>query len=284
MPSSRREIARQILSNQKALPHFESFRDHRARFTEILLPEAGTSSGDLCVLGAGNCYDLDLERLVHAYRRVHLVDIDPWALSAARDRLPASLRDKIAEHAPVDLSGCNDALERWHAMQVTPEELAAVPAMMCERICRVLPGPFHTVVSACLLSQLLLTTRRVMGERHALFEAACLVQTLGHLRTLVRLTAPEGRAWFVTDATSSEIAPLPEVPPERDLRPLLCELESKNQVFNALAPSAIAGLVRDDPWLSKESAPADPAAAWYWHNGPRDTFLVYAMQLPRRNP
>jgi hypothetical protein len=134
------------------------------------------------------------------------------------------------------------------------------------------------------MSQLLLTTRRVLGERHALFEAACLVQVLGHLRTLVRLTSPGGQAWFITDISSSEITTLPEAAPGADLRPLLSELERKNAVFNALAPTAISGLVSEDPWLSKESAPSAPEAAWYWQNGPTHTFLVYAMRFSRENP
>lgn len=282
MASARQELARQILSNQKSLPHFESFTEHRERTTALLLP--APEDATLCVLGAGNCFDLDLARLVSAYRKVHLVDIDSAALTAARDRLPEPDRARVELHAPVDISGSGAALERWHAMQVTPEELAEVPARISEALCRALPGPFHTVVSACLASQLLLTTRRVLGERHPLFEAACLVQMLGHLRSLVRLTRPGGRAWLVTDATSHTIAELPVVAPGTDQRPLLFELERKNRVFNALAPASLAGLVAEDPWLSKQCRPLEPAAAWTWQNGPTDRFLVYAAQLAREAP
>ncbi|HWO13253.1 MAG TPA: hypothetical protein VNN80_27320, partial [Polyangiaceae bacterium] len=89
-PASEREIERQKHSNSNAAHQFDAYASHRARLTELLLArgEAVASAGAaprLCVLGAGNCGDLDLERLASRYRSIHLVDIDADALAQARD-------------------------------------------------------------------------------------------------------------------------------------------------------------------------------------------------------
>src|SRR5450432_2426587 len=39
------------------------YADHRAHFTEAIVASASRAGGRLCVLGAGKCNDVDLERL-----------------------------------------------------------------------------------------------------------------------------------------------------------------------------------------------------------------------------
>src|SRR3954470_15952991 len=99
------QFEEQRASNASGLPHFEDFRGHRERLTAELLE--GELRGDerLCVLGAGNAYDLELERLLTRFAEVHLVDIDAEALGRARERVPQGARSRLFAHAPVDLSG-----------------------------------------------------------------------------------------------------------------------------------------------------------------------------------
>jgi hypothetical protein len=293
----REEIARQLASNAKTLPYFESFREHRERQTSLVaLGKPPVSGGpadvsregssdearptrELCVLGAGNCFDLDLEKLAADYERIHLVDVDRQAVEGARARLSRATQRRLVLHAPVDLSGCNSALERWRDLKANPSELIAVPGRVSEELSKRFPTRFHTVLSACLLSQLLHTARRVLGETHPLFEAASLVLTLAHLRALVRLARPGGRAFLVTDVSSSEIVDLPRASPGIDQRSLLERLCATGQVFRATAPSTIRGLVRDDPTLSREATLSDPLDAWVWQLGKERAFLVTAFRL-----
>jgi hypothetical protein len=127
----------------------------------------------------------------------------------------------------------------------------------------------------------LFTARGVLTERHPLFQAASLVLTLAHLRTLVGLTKSGGGAWFVTDVTAGEIATLPATPAQGDQLALLEQLAARGAVFQATAPNTIAGHLSADPFLSREATGAKPRAAWLWHNGPERVFLVYAMRLER---
>ena len=54
------------------------FRAHRDKVTGLL--SNATPANRLCVLGAGNANDLDLNVLLHFYREMHLTDLDADAL------------------------------------------------------------------------------------------------------------------------------------------------------------------------------------------------------------
>src|SRR5689334_14745297 len=90
---------------EKNVSEWELYTAHREHFTRLVLARAPSGDqGRLCVLGAGKCNDLDLERLGEAYGELHLVDIEPSAVASAVARQPASLRSKLFPHASVDLS------------------------------------------------------------------------------------------------------------------------------------------------------------------------------------
>ena len=153
-------LEEQRTSNLSRLPYYEAFASHRQEQTRLIRSLAAapeTTSERLCVLGAGNAYDLDLTELLTVFAEVHLVDIDADAVNGARARVPESQRHRVLTHAPVDLSGWFQHLERWGRMQVTPQELMAAPAAGARGIAAALPGPFDVVVSTCLLTQLQLT-------------------------------------------------------------------------------------------------------------------------------
>jgi len=60
------------------------YEGHRAHLTDVLLGSARGDGGRLCLLGAGRCNDVDLEKLAATFAEIHLVDIDAKALDAAR--------------------------------------------------------------------------------------------------------------------------------------------------------------------------------------------------------
>src|SRR5260370_28026752 len=79
------------------------YADHRAHFTEGLLSCARQLGGRLCLLGAGQCNDVDLERLAEAFSEIPLVGICSAALAPAVTRPPPSVRARLHRHAPIDL-------------------------------------------------------------------------------------------------------------------------------------------------------------------------------------
>lgn len=285
-PASEHEIEHQRRSNSNAAHHFEAFASHRARLTELLMTrgEAAVSASGgprLCVLGAGNCGDLDLEKLASRYRSIHLVDIDADALERARERQSSSTRAALVPVAPLDLSGLLGQLERWREGQVTTGELLGHPARTARGLARALGGPFDVVVSACVLSQMHLSARHVLSAEHPLSRAVGYTLNLTHLRTLSLLTRPQGVALLASDVATEQMFPLERSRELQDARALLEQLIHSGTVFDAVRPDALVAILGDDPSLVHEVGPSSLSDAWLWHNGPRRTFLVYVLELPR---
>jgi hypothetical protein len=280
--TAREGVEAQRASNRSALPHEASFAGHRERLTAIVAQGAESDAGGrLCVLGAGNCHDLDLARLSAAFREIHLVDIDAAAIEGARDRQEEAVRSRIVCHAPVDLSGLVDRIDRWKQMQVTPDEVMNHPAEASRKIVETLPGPFDVVLSACVLTQLQLFALEVLTPTHRLFEAVRQIVNLTHLRTLARLIAPDGRAILATDVISSKTYPLDDIEPGADLPKLMAELLDKKAIY-AAHPGLLAWMGGEDPMLSRTVQISSPSDVWLWNNGPQLVFLVYALEMKRK--
>jgi hypothetical protein len=281
MPSGLDQAGAQALANLSARPHFSSFTEHRRRLTAFTLASAPEKKGTLCVLGAGNCFDLELDRLIERYDAVHLVDIDAQALQAAFARQARTTRDRLVLHAPLDLSGLLDRIDRWSRLQVTPDELMGHPEATARQLREALGGQFDVVLSACMLSQMQLSVLRVLTERHRLFEAVRWTLNLSHFRTLAALTKPAGRALFTTDVSSEQLATLDALAPDADYLALVEQLSNEGRVFDFADPKRVAALFRDDPQLRTAFEPFQVRDAWRWDNGPEAKFLVYACELRR---
>jgi hypothetical protein len=277
------EFEDQRASNESGLPHFDAFRGHREQLTALILQmAAATQGGRLCVLGAGNAYDLELEQLLGRFHEVHLVDIDAAAVARARERVAVDVRARLFVHAPLDLSGMFHAVERWARLEVTAQELVVAPAAGAKRIAAALPGPFDLVVSSCLLTQLQLELLQLLGDRHQLFIALRELLTLTHLRTLAALTSPSGQALLVTDLCDDSAFPTGRPRDSADLEPLMNELVQVGRVIYSAHPEHFKIALQDDPVLVRTFEPARFSAPWLWQNGPRLRFLVYALMLRRK--
>jgi hypothetical protein len=280
LSSARELIEEQRLSNESAVPYFDAFAQHRERLTAAIsaLHRAG-SAGRLCVLGAGNAYDLDLPHLATLFREIHLVDIDDAALAGAYARQDAATKARLFLHAPVDLSGLFDRLEAWRDFRVTPEELASYPEDASNRVVESLPGPFDVVVSACILTQMQLSMLSALSASHRLFEASRQLLNVMHLRTLAKLLVPGRRAILASDLSSNLLFPLS--PEATDLKALLLDVLSAGKFFYAVHPDLLAWTSQEDPVLKRLARVSPPVDVWLWKNGTERTFLVYALEVER---
>src|SRR4051794_33231597 len=73
--------ARHAGFNAASLDQWDGFACHRRKVTGLLVADADRGRTRLCVLGSGNCNDLDLPALLDAHRDVTLVDVDAEALA-----------------------------------------------------------------------------------------------------------------------------------------------------------------------------------------------------------
>src|SRR5688572_6361627 len=147
---------RQARFNRSTRAHWQHFASHRARVQELILTGRElTPGGKFIALGAGNCNDLELQRLLDAFDEVHLVDIDLGSLAAACGRQGATGAPGLRLHAPVDLTGIAPIVSGWKRDDTPrlPDVRQAIHASDTA-LTPDLTGPFDVVLSSCLLSQL----------------------------------------------------------------------------------------------------------------------------------
>jgi hypothetical protein len=272
--------AEHIAANVSALAHYADFGTHRTKLTEHAIAAAPSDRrGTLCVLGAGNCFDLDLARLTTCYAQIHLVDIDEAAIDRAVERQDDAVRSRITTHPALDLSGLFECVQRWARLEVTPEELMAHASNASGSILKRLRQTFDVVLSACMLSQMQLSLVHALGDTHPLFQATRWTLNLTHFRTLAALTKPQGHALFATDVTASHLYPLTSN--AASALPLLDAAVRAHKVFDFADPTRLQALLSDDPVLRRALPSWAVNDAWLWTNGPDATFLVYICALAR---
>jgi hypothetical protein len=258
---------------------WERYRGHRERLTAEILALAPARGGRLCLLGAGNANDLDLEGLAARFDEVHLVDLDPAALARASGRQSAEVRARLRLHAPVDLSGL------YHQMDHAPR-LPAADALVtagAAEVLRQLPAEQDVVVSCCVLSQMSWALQNLAGPERSVLPVLEQALLRIHLRTLLGLVAPGGAALLAADLVSSASYPLDDLPPDEDLRALSEKLASQRVAFAVCNPELVRQMLRRDPELAKVAQPPRLGQPWLW-DGPKERiYLVCPMVLRRRS-
>jgi hypothetical protein len=220
--------------------------------------------------------------LLDAFDEVHLVDIDPKALSAAADRQGVADSAGLNLHAPIDLTGIASRVSEWKTalpsladvrQAVKQSQSAAVPD---------LGGSFEVVLSSCLLSQLVgYATDALGGAKHPGFrELVCEIRAR-HLRLMLDLLAPGGTGLLICDLVSSDSRDDLARLPEHELPGLVRKLADDRNFFSGLYPSAMLATLRNEPRLAGLAKDVRLLPPWLWRLGPLRTFLVYAIRFRR---
>jgi len=178
---------------------------HRSRLLTLFgeLPHGA----ELCIFGASDAQELELERLAERFREIHLVDLDGDALARVRDAQEGPVRARIVLHEGVDASGLLEHLDTWGDRFPERAELARVATEVAQSIVHGLGRTFPAVASICLLNQLALPFQRtwLVSRNHW----AALLSTISaiHLATLAGASRSGGRCLLVTDVASSRDMP-----------------------------------------------------------------------------
>ncbi len=264
------------------------YADHRAHFTQAILSAtgpAGAAGGRLCILGAGRCNDVDLERLALTFSEIHLVDIDPAALGAAVARQAPAVRSRLRPHARVDLSGVSTRLAKWRRRPPTVAQIEGNADATLQSLSMRLPGPFDVVASACVLTQMSFAVRDALGDAHPMLKLVRLSVVATHFSTLVGLTVPGGTSLFVTDLVSSNLFPIREMIASRGLGTSPAEwldtIVASGTSYHSANPAVIAGILAQEALRDRvdEAVLLDP---WLWTGRLGRTYFVYALRIPRR--
>lgn len=271
----------QAKANRSTRHHWTWFASHRAEVQKLVLPEVGEPGGRLCVLGAGNCNDVDLRALAGAFREIHLVDIDHEALAQAITRQGVAAHAAVRPHGGVDLTGIADLFASWEKRRPDESEVREATTRATRGVVPEIGGPFDVVLSPCLLSQLCGYAQDVLGRHHPRRRDLLVALRTRHLRTVVDLLAPGGTAVVVCDVASSSGHPRLLDMHRDKLAHYLERLTYTDGGFDGLSPAAMRAALHSDPLIAPLLGPVQQVAPWLWHLGPQRTFLVYALRFRR---
>ena len=191
-------MARQLRLNRETLDFWRLYRSHREAVADLISRTPQPASASLCILGAGNCNDLDLVRFTSRFAQVHLVDLDRQALDKGVQRQSPPAPGRIRLHGGIDLTGILKTLATWERHRPKRESIAH-----CIREARAfaglpVPDRFEVVTSMCLLTQIIDSVVSMTGPGAVPLE---LVRALRqrHLHLLAELLLPGGIGILVTD-------------------------------------------------------------------------------------
>jgi hypothetical protein len=270
--------------NASTQSHWEHFAAHREKVEQLLLPDCSHPAGRLCVLGAGNCNDLNLPRLIERFDEIHLVDLDASAVAGAVRRQGMESCSKFCLHAPVDLTGIAAALSSWAGRAPTRGEIDQAIRLACDAPPPPLGGPFDVVLSPCLLSQIVGYARDTLGRSHARCSELRLAVRQRHLRLIVDLLTPGGSGLIVSDmatAGSAQALAGNAAGSSPALMGVMKKLINRREAFAGLDPEALSAGLRNDPRVGPLVGDIQFINPWLWTLGPEKAFLVYALRLRR---
>jgi hypothetical protein len=262
-------------SNAPHEGNWAEFEPHRARLMSLLAGARG--EGGICVLGAGNCDDLDLSELVRGFGDVHLVDLDGSALRRAVARVAEAERERIVVHEGVDLTGLLGTIETWGE---SDPALTVVARRAAEAVARGIGRTFRVVLSSCIASQLCVPFYRTLAREPA--EWASLMEIVGriHLRTIALLTRPGGIGVVLGDSLYASRGSADVAVPTWDSLDPVAEDRLRNGPILLRNPQFLLTLVHEPSLASLFERP-DITQPWLWtvEDG---VMLVYAISMRRR--
>lgn len=270
-------VARQLRLNRDTLDNWRLYRSHREEVADLICRPPQPASARLCILGAGNCNDLDLARFSGRFAEVDLVDLDRQAMAAGLQRQSPPDPGGIRLHGGIDLTGILKNLDTWERHRPGRESID-----LCIREARAFaglpfPGGFEVAASICLLSQIIESVVSVTGPGAVPLE---LVRTLQqrHLRLLAELLLPGGVGYLATDFA---LEPSDGHPPRKASAISERAAATSDDAFLGTSPQQLCALLRKDAILRTRVRQVRASPSWLWRQNPRRTLRVCAIQFQR---
>lgn len=269
--------------NRTSRPNWEESYEHRSHVSDELCRGFSGDGQRICVLGAGNCNDLDLRQLRASFGEVHLVDLDEDALTAGIAAQGMESDPAIVRHSGVDVTGMWDRLAELTPKEpATDAEIEAILDSVRTFQLEGLPGSFDMVGSICLLSQLVEGVLETVGEQHPRFLEVLQEVRRGHMRTMIDCISPGGYGLLVSDFVSSiTLAGLAKVQPA-NLPNLLAQAIDSGNFFHGLNPFVLERDLKEQSALAERLEHVALQRPWRWPFGDR-CYAVSAVKFKRRD-
>lgn len=269
-PRMTHSIERHRFTNRSTAGAWREYAAHRQHVMNHLA--ATRATGNLVVLGAGNCNDLELKSLTAQFSSITLVDWDEESLVAGvqRQQIPNS---SLRLRAPINFAGL------WE--DDIPHPLPEVAMRARERVTLIGAAPYDCVVSSCVMSQILLSLFERIGHSHSRCLELLQFERALHFHLLCDLVRPGGQVLLISDLVSTDTAPeLANTCAER-LPELMLELVSAHNFFTGMNPYLIAHWLQTDPTITARTTNVKLLPPWIWHVSASRAFLVFALHFTR---
>lgn len=258
------------------------YANHREHLTDAILRSAARQGARLCLLGAGECNDVDLSKLSTQFSEIHLVDIDAGALGRAVSRQAPEVRARLRPHPNVDLSGLAQRLRKWKRRPIGVAQVEASATQTLQTVVARLPGPFDVVASACVLTQMSFAVSAELGDAHPALDLVRLSVVATHLNILVELTTPGGAALFASDLTSSSAFPVEELRSATNLRESVDRIVSSGAAYHSAKPDLVRTILASGA-LGERTGEPELLDPWLWTGRHDRTYFVYALRVRRHS-
>jgi hypothetical protein len=262
-------------SNRATAANWDLFASHRARLTSLIGVLCGRGIRRLAVVGAGNCNDLDLDQLLSKATEIQLLDIDGEAIEQGLARQALADSRRIEVLAGIDITGAAATLSKWTPGTISDAGLQRYQRRLAGKPKQTKLAGCDVIVSACLLSQLILPLVERLGPEHP--RLLGLVQQLRdqHLRFLGRQLRAGGRALLAIDFVSSDTCPALLHMPEASTEALVASVLQERNFFTGTNPFA----VRERLWAQVIPSVTDIRLLkpWRWQMSTTRAFLVCAL-------
>lgn len=272
-------VKRQLRLNQETLDHWSLYLPHRENIHRLLAQTLQPVSARLCVLGAGNCNDLNLASLTSRFAQVHLVDLDQQGLVKGVERQILPDPERLILHGGFDITGILKTLANWQRNRPKQESIDYCVREAMAFVGLPFLGRFEVTISTCLLTQIIDSVVSITGSSSIPFK---LIQALRlrHLRLLAELLLPGGVGILVTDfaLTHSHTTKSRKGSPQDGNNPLY-----QGSHFLGVSPEELCKMVKNDIVLQSVLHQARTTPPWVWQQNYRRTLLVTAIQFQRRN-
>ena len=274
-------IAQQLVRNQDSRNTWQRYAEHRQHVMELLCENSKDDYRSICIWGAGNANDLDLNRLLEVFSEVHLVDLDQEALLFAVEQQSLRTTPTVILHGGVDLLGITEFTSNAVAEQRNPaaidrllQHFRTPPAPPCERC--------DVVASVCLLSQLIEAIATLVGPSHPRLPELVTAVRCHHWQGLLQATRPGGRAFLITEILSSDTFPTLTTIPNPSLRNALAQQINMRNFYTGLNPAILESLAEREPAIGRLCNGIVAHPPWRWNFGPR-TYAVTAYEARTRS-
>lgn len=249
--------------NRQSAQMFEEFSMHRAMISGVIqqclaaLPSVaktdqaeGGKLPTLTIWGAGNTNDLDLPAICARFETVQLIDLDPESLERAKNRadLTDADRAKLRLVGNCDVTGLLPQLASLAegageaAGDTTASFIAdavnARPRILSSSATEILKT--DVVISSCLLSQLIDSVFKTLGDDFERVNDVVLAVRDNHLRMLLDAVESGSVVALVTDFVSSDTLPeLNTDMPSKEFADLVVDALNGKNFFTGANPAAL---------------------------------------------